>query len=137
LSYSVRIKERWEGNEKAKWPRWTIRHDSPWNYGLAIDPDDPGADIRVTTTDEIAPQPWQESTAPVVLHVPARRIADWKASVDHTVDPVRRGPVRSDEPLETIEMIPLGCAHLRMSVLPLITDRRDARPWSEIRDPHQ
>jgi len=44
-------------------------------------------------------------------------------SVRNAVDAVREGPARSGSPLKTIEMIPLGCAHLRISVLPVISDR--------------
>jgi hypothetical protein len=31
--------------------------------------------------------------------------------------------------METIRMIPLGCARLRMSVLPVIGEGRGARDW--------
>lgn len=50
---------------------------------------------------------------------------------------MREGPVKSDAPLETIEMIPMGCAHLRITVLPVVSDRRDARDWKVIPDPDQ
>jgi len=43
--------------------------------------------------------------------------------------------VKSDEPVETIEMIPMGCAHLRMSVLPVVNGNKDARYWGDIPNP--
>jgi hypothetical protein len=139
LSYSIRIKPRWEklagGKDPENWPRWAARADSPWNYGLAIDSAHPSRDITVFGTGPVPDQPWSESAAPVVLKVPARRIPEWTASVRNTVDAVREGPVRSDSPVEIIEMIPLGCAHLRMSVLPVVSERVDARFWNDIPDP--
>lgn len=137
LSYSVRIKEKWrkEPGSNKEWPRWSLRPASPWNYGLAIDRESPSEAIKVKVADKLAEQPWSEKNAPVVLKVPAKRIPDWKAGIKNTVDSVREGPVKSDEPLETIEMIPMGCAHLRISVLPVVSNRTNARYWKDIPNP--
>jgi hypothetical protein len=145
LSYSIRIKEDWQQLDPKRlpnrpapedWPRFSVQPASPWNYGLVIDPQAPAGSISVEMADAIADQPWNEPDAPVVLKVPAKRIPDWKVNPQtHTVDAVREGPVRSDEPVETIEMIPMGCARLRMTVLPCISDRLDARYWNQIPDP--
>jgi len=91
LSYSVRIKERWqrEPGPLDDWPRWSVWPESPWNYGLAIDPEKPGEAIQVEVAGRLADQPWCEPDAPVVLRVPARRIPGWEASIQHTVDAVR------------------------------------------------
>jgi len=137
LSYSVRIAERWEkiAENPKGWPRWSLTPATPWNYGLAVDPENPSDAIKVKAAEKLASQPWSEKGAPVVLKVPARRIPAWEASIKNTVDSVREGPVKSDEPLEMIEMIPLGCAHLRMSVLPIVNDNKDARYWQDIPNP--
>lgn len=140
LSYSVRVKERWVADEMAGppgWPRWTVVPDSSWNYGLAVDPEHPEANAEVFEADRLARQPWSATDAPIVIKLPARQIPDWQASRQHTVDPVREGPVKSDAPLETIELIPMGCAHLRMTVLPWVSDRCDARQWRDIPLPNQ
>jgi hypothetical protein len=137
LSYSVRIKELWEKTPgpMKEWPRWTVKPGSPWNYGLAVDPRNPANAVEVKVIDKLADQPWSEENAPIVLRVPARRILAWKASIKNTVDAVREGPVKSDEALETIEMIPMGCGRLRMSVLPIVNDDKDARYWKDIPNP--
>ena len=136
LSYSARIKQKIEsvpGGLKG-WPRFSLKPDSPWNYGLAIDPRNPSDSIHVKV-GKVAAQPWSELTAPIVLKVPAKRIPGWQASIKNTVDSVREGPVKSDESLETVEMIPMGCAHLRISVLPIVNDNKDARYWQDIPNP--
>jgi hypothetical protein len=39
------------------------------------------------------------------------------------------GPIASDEPTETVTLIPMGAARLRISAFPVIGDGPDARPW--------
>ncbi len=46
-----------------------------------------------------------------------------------TVEELRPSPIASDEPTETIRMIPLGCARLRMSCLPVIGEPPEAQGW--------
>ena len=99
-----------------------------------MDPRNPSDSIHVKV-GKVAAQPWSELTAPIVLKVPAKRIPGWQASIKNTVDSVREGPVKSDESLETVEMIPMGCAHLRISVLPIVNDNKDARYWQDIPNP--
>lgn len=139
LTYSVRIKQEWkeEAGGTAQWPRWTVAPASPWNYGLAIDPDSVQNAIKVELSKSVAVQPWKEPDAPVVLYVPAKRVPGWGASISHTVDALRESPVRSDAATEMIEMIPMGCAHLRLTVLPLVSERKDARYWQDIPDPEK
>jgi len=45
---------------------------------------------------------------------------------------LQQSPVRSDEPEEIIEMIPMGCARLRMTYLPVITDDPYAPKWKKV-----
>jgi len=70
------------------------------------------------------------------LEVPAKKIQEWKATVKNTVDPLREGPVRSNEETEWIEMIPMGAAHLRLTCLPVISEKSNARYWEDIPDPN-
>jgi hypothetical protein len=139
LTYSVKIKQEWkaESGGTPQWPRWSVVPASPWNYGLAIVPDSFQNAVKVDVSTAIATQPWSAPDAPVVLHVPAKKIPGWDASISHTVDALRESPVRSDAPLEMIEMIPMGCAHIRLTVLPLISNRKDARYWNDIPDPEK
>jgi hypothetical protein len=38
-------------------------------------------------------------------------------------------PVRTAEPVETVTLIPMGCARLRISAFPVVTPSPDARTW--------
>jgi len=129
LSYSLRIKEAWRrcGGTDA-WPEWEVLPGSPWNYGLVIERDHPTASLQVTESDVRADQPWTVEAAPVEIEARAKRIPNWKLEHE-TVQELRPSPIKSDEPEETITMIPLGCARLRMACLPTIGDGPEAREW--------
>jgi len=139
LSYSVRIKENWVKTETDQWgfDKWGVLPVSEWNYGLVMDDLNINEDIHVKISETIPDQPWDEQHVPIVLKIPAKKIPGWKASVKNTVDPLREGPVRSDEPVEWIEMIPMGAAHLRLTCLPLVSDSKNARFWEQIPDPNE
>ena len=124
LSYSVQIGERWSrcgGTEE--WPEWEVLPTTPWNYGvdgLKI----LGLEEKPVSSD----QPWKPENAPVRITVAARKIPGWQLE-NQTVAELQVSPIRSEEPRETITLIPLGCARLRIACLPVIGSGRDARPW--------
>ena len=129
LSYSVRIEEQWRrcgGTDN--WQEWEVYPTSPWNYGLEIDRDKPADSLTVQEKDIEGQQPWTIQNAPIEILAKARRIPAWQLD-GNDVQELRPSPVRSDEPAETIRLIPLGCARLRMSCLPVIGDGPDARTW--------
>jgi len=139
LSYSVRIKEDWikMREDQFGWDVRKIEPDAPWNYGVVKEEFDQGKGVQVNIQEKIARQPWKEGNAPIVLKVPAKKIPDWQVVVRNTVDPLREGPVRSDQNLEMIEMIPMGAAHLRLTCLPVVSDSENARYWKDIPDPNE
>jgi hypothetical protein len=46
-----------------------------------------------------------------------------------TVEELQPSPIKTAAPEETITMIPLGCARLRLACLPVAGDGPDAREW--------
>jgi DUF1680 family protein len=129
LSYSVRIGERWQQcGGTPSWPEWEVLPTNPWNYGLIVDRERPADSLVVQEESSIAPQPWTVDAAPVTITARAKRIAAW-GLVDETVAPLQASPIRSDSPEETITLVPLGCARLRIACLPVIGDGADAREW--------
>jgi hypothetical protein len=57
--------------------------------------------------------------APVILKASAKRIPSWEAE-GKMVGKVPSSPVNSDLPIEEINLIPMGCARLRISVFPIV-----------------
>ena len=131
LSYSVKIDEKWQrcgGTDE--WPEWEVFPTTPWNYGLLVDRDNPADSLQVTEKrGKIPNQPWTLENAPIEIKAKAKKIINWKLE-NETVAELRQSPVKSGEPEETIKMIPLGCARLRMACLPVIGDGKDAQEWS-------
>ena len=130
LSYSLKIGERRQrcGGTDA-WPEWELFPTTPWNYGLLLDAGNPLAGFNVVEKGQVADQPWTLETAPIEIAARAKRIPAWRL-VNGTVDVLRDSPIRSAKPVETVTLVPLGCARLRMSCLPVISDASDAREWA-------
>lgn len=134
LSYSVRIDESWKVcGGTLQWPEWEVLPASPWNYGLV--PDGNGA-VQVAGIEErpLAAQPWTVDAAPIELRVRAQRIPAWTLEEGGSVQELRRSPIASEGEPETIRMIPLGCARLRMSCLPVVGTGPHAQAWKGYQD---
>lgn len=133
LAYSLRIGERWvraEGTEA--WPGFEVYPTTPWNYGLVVDTLNPAAGFEVVKRPGALPaQPFTLEDAPITLRAKGRRIPQWKQESNGMVGEVQPGPVRSAEPLEDLQLIPMGCARLRIAAFPQIGDGPAAREWGE------
>jgi hypothetical protein len=120
LWYSLEIAETWNrygGTDE--WPAYEILPSSSWNYGLMVDPKNPTASIRISGQSPLAYQPFMPENAPVILKASAKRIPSWEAE-GKMVGKVPSSPVNSDLPIEEINLIPMGCARLRISVFPIV-----------------
>jgi len=96
-----------------------VRPTTPWNYGLVLDPDDPGATISLAEQKPPAEQPFAPEAAPLVLRARAKRLPQWKAE-GKMVGKIPPGPVVSSDSETEVTLIPMGCARLRISSFPLI-----------------
>lgn len=129
LSFSVKIGEDWKPyGTNTVWPEHEVFPTTPWNYGLVLD--GKKTNIKVSKTRKVQGQPWTHDAAPIELTAKAKRIPNWGMDSNGTMlDPLQESPIVSSEPTETIHMVPLGCARLRMSALPVIGNAPAARPW--------
>ncbi len=140
LTYSVKIGEKYvrqhPERKEDKWPAYEIVPTTPWNYGLVLDSADPIASIEVVKKSfPMSDQPFTLAETPVELKVRAKRIPHWTENYFGVVDKLQPSPVKSDEPVETVTMVPMGAARLRMSALPTIGDGPDAKPWAKCGEP--
>ncbi len=131
LAYSLMIGERWQRyGEADKWDCYEVFPTTPWNYGLTLDPERAAEAIEVVRREgPLADQPFTPDPAPIALQVKARRIPEWTQEPNGLIGEIRRGPVRTAEPEETVTLIPMGCARLRVSMFPRAGTGPEAVEW--------
>lgn len=148
LTFSLKIGERYDrhdssktaigdsswqkGADPSKWPSYEIHPTTPWNYGLVLDEADP---VKSFTVER---RPWPKDNfpftpeaAPICLTAKAKRIPEWQLDRHGLCAVLQPSPVLSDEPVETVTLIPMGAARLRISAFPVIGSGPGAHRWSE------
>ncbi|WP_082772686.1 RICIN domain-containing protein [Actinoplanes sp. TFC3] len=122
LTFSLAITENWSRTGGTdKWPTQEVRPGSAWNYGL-----DGATSFAVTTGLGNPADPFTPAGVPVKITTLARKITGWTADSDQIVTPLQDSPTPSSEPAETVTLIPMGAARLRITSFPVIGA---GRPW--------
>jgi len=137
LTYSLKIGEKYvRGGGTDKWPALEIYPVTAWNYGLLLGGADPGSSFEVVQKDWPRDnQPFEATAAPIELRAKAKKIPGWRKDNLGLVGKLQESPVKSGEPAETVTLIPMGCARLRISSFPTIGEGPGAREWKEAQAP--
>ena len=118
------------------WPAWEIFPTTPWNYGLVLDKKRLEASLAVTQKGwPVDNRPWTNTEAPIEIKAKGRRIPGWQKDELDLVGLLSESPVKSNEPVEEITLIPMGCARLRISAFPVIDNGPDGHPWKTPPEP--
>lgn len=132
LSFSLQIKEDWKRyGRNAKWPEWEVFPASPWNYGLVLDEKNAAKGFDVREHKLTKANPFVADSAPVTIKAKARKITNWKADRFNMVGKLQPSPILSNEKTETVTLIPMGAARLRITSFPVIGSAPDAHEWQE------
>ena len=120
MTFSLAIAEQYNRiGGTNDWPEYEVIPKSPWNYGLILSQKDQWQlqkrknlmrDCSLFTSD----------TVPLKIEVQARRIPQWTSDSENVVGLLPVSPVLSSEPDETILLIPMGAARLRITAFPTI-----------------
>ncbi|MCF7974168.1 MAG: glycoside hydrolase family 127 protein [Phycisphaerae bacterium] len=152
LTFSLKITERlvkfdsmetaigdskWQqGVNRAEWPSFEIHPDSPWNVGLVLD------EARLETSFKVERRAWPADdfpfapeAVPVTLEAQVRNIPNWTFDQYGLCDVLQDSPVKSDQPVRTVTLVPMGAARLRISAFPVIGSGPDAHEWQAPRVP--
>jgi len=135
LTFSLKIGERWSrygGTDK--WPEFEVFPTTDWNYGLILNAKHPAKSFTVTRASGGSPsEPFTPANAPIRLHAKAKKIPAWKQDSLGLVGKLQASPVKSDEPVETVTLIPMGAARLRITSFPVIGTGDEAREWTALK----
>jgi hypothetical protein len=141
LTYSLKIGEQYKPYGKnPAWPEYEVYATTPWNYGLVLESSDPAASFKLDDNDAaayfetitrpgpLAANPFKDP--PITLKAKARRLPAWTLDANGLLNPLQESPAKSSEPVETIELIPMGAARLRITSFPVIGTGPDAHEWT-------
>jgi hypothetical protein len=131
LTFSLAIGEEWRTyGGRGEWQEWEVLPTTPWNYGLVLAAENPAAALElVRKPGPLASQPFTPGTVPLALKAKARRIPQWQTDGNGLVGRLQPSPAQTDQPEETVTLIPMGAARLRVSAFPVIGTGPDAHRW--------
>ncbi len=118
LWYSLKIAEMWKrigGTDR--WPAYEVLPGSPWNYGLVPDSESSGFRFEIRKMP-LTDQPFDSENAPVLLTAQGKILPQWRKR-GNMVGHVPESPAESDMPTVPVTLLPMGCARLRISVIPV------------------
>jgi len=132
LSFSLLIKERWKKfGSNMEWPEWEVFPASKWNYGLELDRFAPASSCTLERGERpINENPFTAETAPLRIHLSARQIPGWEQDYLGMVGGLQQSPARTDQPRESVTLIPMGAARLRISSFPTVARGEEGHIWS-------
>ena len=136
----IRQVDRFKSPANKKFPALNLYPASPWNYALALNAKNLKKDVQVIQRPvSNSKNPWSPKDAPIELHVPARKVRNWKLRRPKFIDsfledkdqkikgpfvftPPLPDPVslpgRLGKTLHSIRLVPYGCTNLRISIFP-------------------
>lgn len=97
-----------------------VRPNSPWNYGLLLDPARPEEGL-VFEEREVGDQPFSPEGAGMMARVRGRRIPRWEMAHGWAGEVVP-GVQESDETVEEVSLLPYGCTNIRITEFPRVAE---------------
>lgn len=117
LVFSYGIGEDWvKLRDRGLTADWQVYPTTQWNYALQVERETAADDVRVSEI-ELKDRPFSYRRAPVRLSVRSRKFPPWVAE-DGAANELPPGRVKSNEPEETIELVPYAAAKLRVTAFP-------------------
>lgn len=101
------------------WPEFEVVPKSNWNYGVVLSQKNRWQAIRKKRTN-MRGNIFTRNNIPINIEVIGRPIPQWTADSQNVVEQLPMSPVSSDEPEESLTLIPMGAARLRITAFPTI-----------------
>ncbi len=117
LVFSYGIGEGWvKLRDRGMTADWQVFPTTPWNYAIEVTPENAASSVSAAEFP-IGNIPFSAKPAPVELRIKARKMPSWRPE-DGAADPVPQSPVSSDQPVESIRLVPYAAAKLRITAFP-------------------
>lgn len=130
LSFAYNPGEKWQldgGNDR--WPEFAVKPMGAWNFGLPANVK--ASDFQVVRkVGPVSDQPFTPGSAPITLQTKARLVPGWTTDSQNIVRPLQASPARSTQPLQTVELLPMGASRLRISSFPTVSSDPNALDWT-------
>jgi hypothetical protein len=135
LAFSLLIGERWSNyGGRNGWQEFEVFPTTPFNYALDLGQGDPARSMElVRKSGPLAIQPFTQDSAPMLIRAKARKVPAWEQDSKGLLMPLQMSPVKTSEPIETVTLIPMGAARLRISAFPVAGQGSDAREWARLK----
>lgn len=103
-----------QGADASRWPSYEIYPESPWNYALQV------GSVKLKERRKLQPgrNPFTQSDVPLVFEAQGRQVPDWKIGEYKLCGVLPYEDVAKSDTCETLELIPMGAARLRISAFP-------------------
>ncbi|HFE51932.1 MAG TPA: hypothetical protein ENK07_00690, partial [Bacteroidetes bacterium] len=124
LYFSLKIGEKWvRYGGTDKWPAYEVFPTTPWNYALVLPQNHPEKAFRVVRKKgELPAQPFTPDNAPIIIQCKAKRVPGWGLEENGLIQQVPASPLKLKTPVETVTLVPMGCARLRVSAFPWVVE---------------
>jgi hypothetical protein len=122
---------KWQkGADVKAWPSYEIHPTTPWNVGLVLNKKNIAASFTVEKAAWPSDNfPFTTDAVPILIKVKAQQIPGWKIDQNGLCGVLKNSPIKSDEPIQTVVLIPMGAARLRISSFPVTGNGVTAKPW--------
>ncbi|MFT4414843.1 beta-L-arabinofuranosidase domain-containing protein [Fredinandcohnia humi] len=117
LLFALPIREQWiRVQERERFHDWEVYPTSNWRYGLLKDTE---FELKL---EEMSYQPYKTNTAPIKLITKGRLVANWFMENNSAAEPPLNPIPYPNANVETIELVPYGCARLRIGEFPVLKE---------------
>ena len=113
---------KWQPDvDQTKWPSYEIYPASMWNYGLQLNDQPLDAQFEIIKKSWPADNfPFTMNAVPVSLKTKGKIIPEWILDKYGLCDVLPQSPVSVATKEQTIELVPMGAARLRISSFPVV-----------------
>jgi hypothetical protein len=113
---------KWQANaDQTKWPAYEIYPASNWNYGLDLNNESLADQFKIIKKPWPADNfPFTQKSVPITIEAKGKLIPQWTLDQYELCSVLPQSPVAVNTKEETIELIPMGAARLRISAFPVV-----------------